>query len=139
MMWPPTSSRPWWWSRYRRSSSWGTPRSWRRRRRPAARPGGECRRGRRHRRGGAGGTTRSVSWDGLLLSTVRRPDTRGRSVRGVPETTRDAVTVKATFRHSDVPAAGESMPYVVDTIELEPPGVALFLEVVGHLGLPVMT
>lgn len=31
------------------------------------------------------------------------------------------------------------MPYVVDTIELEPPGVALFLEVVEHLGLPVMT
>jgi hypothetical protein len=31
------------------------------------------------------------------------------------------------------------MPYVVDTIELEPPGVALFLAVVERLGLPVMT
>ena len=31
------------------------------------------------------------------------------------------------------------MPYVVDTIELEPRYVALFLEVVEHLGVPVMT
>jgi hypothetical protein len=36
-------------------------------------------------------------------------------------------------------AAGESMPYVVDTIELEPTCLAPFLEVVEQLGLPVMT
>jgi hypothetical protein len=41
--------------------------------------------------------------------------------------------------HTDVPTAGENMPYVVDTIELEPRCVARFLEVVEHLGVPVMT
>ena len=31
------------------------------------------------------------------------------------------------------------MPYVVDTIEVEPEVVARYLETVAHLGVPVMT
>jgi hypothetical protein len=34
---------------------------------------------------------------------------------------------------------GESMPYVVDTIEVEPGVLAQYLEIVEHLGVRVMT
>ena len=40
---------------------------------------------------------------------------------------------------ADAPTVGESMPYVVDTIEVEPRCLAPYLEVVEHLGVPVMT
>jgi hypothetical protein len=34
---------------------------------------------------------------------------------------------------------GERMPYVIDTIEVEPAHVTQYLEAVQHLGVPVMT
>jgi hypothetical protein len=53
---------------------------------------------------------------------------------------RPAVIDRVLFTVSDSgPVVGERMPYVIDTIEVEPAPVTQYLEAVRTLGLPVMT
>jgi hypothetical protein len=85
-----------------------------------------------------------VSW-GFLLFGGPTPDAIGRSVEAVSGGQRDGEGRRSGWAHpscygdSDPSTAGESVPFVVDTIEVPEGSVEPYLAVVEYLGVPVMT